>query len=531
MPKIPEYQQRQLESSMVGIPSLDTSGKRIAEGVAQLGETGKNVFGQQMIERQQAIDTIEANKQATEYEVELEKTFQTHQKTHAEDPKDKTDLFKSQAEQMLQERVKSTKSTAAQQSVAVIGQRILGNKLAQEGKWALDQESNNALINVTSTVQTLANQAFEAGRAGDFQLATDTFKRHESVLVSSKMALNPDSYAKLQKSVPAILAKGAIDGMLTSHPDKVSEYIKSLPPDTLAPEEIKKYKKEAQDAILNISDTRQFEYLTDVVATKHPELFGRYMAGDPTLISDLETHPDKKAAGLLRDIILKQNPVSAETKASSALDMYMSFANLGVSKRDGKYSAKANLDEVLRFQHDVMKMVKEQVIAPKTGQALIEKLSGPLAKKISENAKPSMGERLGFGEPDAMQAGLRAVNQWVDRQKSALAPDNLKVDMMSEFVERMDREKPKDRKEAAALIQDVIASSFQKVYPGVSAMVDVPGAYFGKDGVLAPGVSNSKAPTQQKVTKPYTRMFSPSTGKYWRVYPNGKRELDSDQNA
>lgn len=532
MAKIPEYQQRQLESSVVGVPSLDTSGKRVAEGFTQLGETGMNVFGRKMIERQQALDAVEANKQATDYEVELEKTFQAHQQNNASDPVGKTDLFKAQAEQLLAERVKNTKGKAAQQSVAVIGQRILGNKLAQEGKWALEQQSSNAVIDVGETLGKRAESAYQFGLDGDVQQALEAFHTHEKVLIASKAAISPESYAKLQKAAPETLAKAAVNGMLASHPEKVNEFLKALPAGTLEPEQVAKYKEEAKSAILNIQKTREFEYLTQTVAQKNPELFDRYLNADPTLLGDLENYPDKKTAGIMREIILKQNPITADVKAERTLELYADYAQLGAIKRDGKVvSVKADMESVLKFQADVMKAVKNGEISAKTGATFIKDLSAPLAKKIAEKTGKSFGEMVGFSQPDDMQVGVRAINDWVSKQKNIANPNGTKVEMLQRFVSRMNTEKPKNREEVSKLIKSIQVEQAQLDHPEIAGMDVPPAAHYGSSGVLAPVAPGSKAPTSAKVKAPYKRMYSASTKKYYRVFPDGKKELDPNQNA
>lgn len=526
--KIPEYQQRQLESSLVGVPSVDTSGKRIAEGVSDLGETGMSVFGKQMIERRQALDAIEANKQATEYEVEVEKLFQTHQKTFAEDPQGKTDFFKSQAEQLLQTTLKNTKSKGAQQSVAIIGQRILGSKLAQEGKWALDQESSNALIDVSNTVDVLSNQAFEAGVAGNFQLASDTFARHRSILAASKSALNPESYAKLEKTAPELLAKGAINGMLSSHPEQVAEFIKALPPGTLDSQDIAKYKEDAKKAILNIKSIRDFEYLTDTVAVKNPDLFERYMKQDPTLLADLDRHPDKRVAKYMHNLILSQNPLSAEVKAEKYIELLQDYEGLHVVKRDNKYSTKTALDDILRFQENVMKAVSDGMITADQANSFMTKLSGPLAKKLAAAVKPGMFEV--FKGPDDLHVGYRSISSWVDKQgyKGGVA-SRVKVEMIQDFISRMDREQPKNREEVSKLINTIQAERGNLDHPELAGMAEPPAAHYSSQGVLSPVASGSKAPTNNSVKKPYTRMYSQKENKYYRKYADGT--IEEEKNA
>lgn len=532
MAKIPEYQQRQLESSIVGVPSLDTSGKRIAAAVTDLGETGMDVFGKQVAERQNALDAVEANKQATDFEVELEKTYRAHQQNNAADPVGKTDMFKAEAEQLLAERVKNTKGKSAQQSVTMIGQRILGNKLAQEGKWALDQQSNNALVDVTATISKRAEAAYQYGLDGDVQQSLDTFNRHPSDLAASKSVLSADSYTKLQKAAPETLAKASINGMLASHPEKVNEFIKSLPAGTLEPEQVAKYKEEAKSAVLNIQKTREFEYLTQTVAENNPKLFDRYLNADPTLLGDLENMADKKTAGIMREIILKQNPVAADVKAERTLELYSDYAQLGAVRRDGKVvSVKADMESVLKFQADVMKAVKNGEIGAKTGAMFIKDLSAPLAKKIAEKTGKSFGEMVGFSQPDDMQVGVRAINTWVDKQKNIANPNGTKVEMLQRFVSRVETEKPKNREEVSKLINAIQVEQAQLDHPEIAGMAVPPAAHYSSSGVLAPVSPGSKATTTSKVNAPYKRRYSPSTKKYYRVFADGTTELDPNQNA
>lgn len=532
MAKIPEFQQQQLESSLVSNPSLDTSGKRIADSVSDLGETGMRVFGQKMIERQQAIETVEANKQATDYEVELEKTYQEHQRNNATDPTGKTDAFKAVAEQMLAERVKNTKGSAAQQSVAVIGQRMLGNKLVQERKWAMEQQSHNAVIDVGTTLNKRAESAYQFGLDGDVQQALSEFSKHTTILAGSKAAISADSYAKLEKAAPETLAKAAINGMLASHPEKVNEFLKSLPAGTLEPEQTSKYKEEAKAAILNIQKTREFEYLANTVAQENPDLYQRYINGDATLLGDLETHPNKKTASVLREIILKQNPADAEVKAERTMELYTQFADLGVAKRKGQIvSVAADLEEVLAFQSSVLKAVRNGEISAQTGSKFMRDLSAPLAKKIAAKAGKSFGEAIGFSQPDNMQVGVRAINAWVDKRKDTSNPAGTKVEMLQKFVERVAKEQPKNREEVSKIINDIQVEQAHFDHPEIAGMVVPPAAHYGSTGVISPVAAGSKAPTSAKVKAPYTRKWSPTTKKYYRVYADGKKELDPNQNA
>lgn len=530
MARIPEFQQQRLESSIVSNPSLDTSGKRIAEGVTDLGETGMRVFGQKMIERQRAIDAVEANKQATDYEVELEKAFQEHQRNNAADPTNKSDMFKATAEQMLAERVKSTKGTNAQQAVAMIGQRVLGNKMVQEQKWALEQQSNNAVIDVGTTLNKRGESAFQFGLDGDVEGALGEFNKYPTVLAGSKAVINAESYAKLQKAAPEMLAKAAINGLLQSHPEKVNEFIKSLPSGTLEPETVAKYKDEAKSRILNIQKTREFEYLANTVAQENPDLYQRYIDGDPTLLGDLETHPNKKTASIMREIILKQNPASADVKAERTMELYTQFADLGVVKRKQQVvSVKADLEDVLAFQSNVMRAVRNGEISAQTGSKFMRDLSAPLAKKMAAKVSKSWGESLGFSQPDNMQLGVRAISTWVDQRKDTPNPTGTKVEMLQKFVDRVAKEQPKNREEVSKIINDIQVEQAHFDHPEIAGMAVPPAAHYGSTGVISPVAAGSKAPTSAKVNAPYTRQRSPSTGKYYRNYGNGKVELDPDQ--
>ena len=541
MARITEFEQQRLASSVVSDPSLDTSGARVDKAISQFGDTGMSVFGQQLVERQRAVDNVETAKHATAFEVNLEEQYKQHQLDNASDPTGKTDVFRKNAENMLNQTLSGIKSTSVRQRVAAEGARAIGQKLVQETDWSVKQQSANTLQSIATTSSLFEQQAYAQGKEGDIAGLDKTFSDGLEKLRASRAALTPESYDKMIKEFPKKWAKGAVNGLIEDRPDLALQVLDSGKfGEAISASERSKLKSQATARLKNIQEIRDFQYLLKTGSEVHPEVMQKYQEGTLTL-NEIEALPDDHFSSTLKTVFLKANPLNAEEKADRAMALWQDYAALNVNKKTK--NTKASLQAILDFQNKVLEEASNGSITTQRATSFIKDLSSSLGKRITETGNygehpvlRSMGlagnliATFGF-KPDHVMTGYKSIVSFVDDNKNLYPdPNQVKLDMLGMFTKELGGKKDIPDDEIPGIIHKVKMQEARRLSPSLASVPDdqMPNAVHDA-GVLALISSGKSVAKTSGAVKPnyviQKRKKADGTWEYSRLYPNGKREI------
>lgn len=297
MPKIPEFQRKSLESSLVGTPGVDTSSAQVLDSIGKVGDSGMQVFGEAAIRRKQAQDTALANKTLVDLDLSLEEAQVNHAKQFAMfrgDPNERTKAFRDQADTMLQNTLDQIDSKDVRLAVSRLGQNVIRERVLKESKLATDQQAVIAFGDVMDSANSLAGAARNAGIAGDAARFNELLHKSSGVRVAAAGVLSPEQRARLDQDVPKSIAAGFISGLNESDPSAVlalanNEQFKSI----FTGEELQRYVSNAHE-IIEQKSKKADENLKKAQDVARFSFADRIVKGDVVELGEISDAVDKR---------------------------------------------------------------------------------------------------------------------------------------------------------------------------------------------------------------------------------------------
>lgn len=300
MPKIPRYQQRELASSVVGTPGVDTSGAKLAEVAGGVADSALKTFGEMAIKRQEAANVAAANKSLIDFDLVLEGAQLEHEKNFAGyrgAPTERMRAFKDRAFTLLDEHLTGIDSTPVRQTVQRLGQTYIQQRIAREVQTASQQQAVNAFDDVVSSANTLSIEARKAGRSNDLARFDELFRQADGVRVAAGAVLSPEQQQKLGTDVPKSLATGYLFGLNETDPGKAAEILESDRFKRIfSPDEVKtliqnaydaqsQKEKRAEDLLKIKSDATRYQFADRILKGEVVEMSEITAAVDSKLLS------------------------------------------------------------------------------------------------------------------------------------------------------------------------------------------------------------------------------------------------------
>ncbi len=191
MAKIPQYQQQQLVSSIVGTPGVDTSGEALANKIGNQAQSISNTLFTDAVRKQRQLDaesralaaakqkqldTIETNKHLLELDIAWGANFKEIENNSKDAPGTIVGQAQKVGQELLDERLKNIPSESVRNAVTASGTNLLRNKLngAQSSAETLATKKGIADFN-----SQLDLKAVQAGNAADKQEFDKLYKEFD----------------------------------------------------------------------------------------------------------------------------------------------------------------------------------------------------------------------------------------------------------------------------------------------------------------------------------------------------------------
>jgi len=380
---IPEYQRRQLASSLVGTPGIDRSGQMIAESVSQaVGNVTNSLMGL-AAQRQEAKDLAFAQKTLLDFDLRAEETEKTHKQGFAEfrgDPMEPVKVLRSSLESNANSVIESMPSGGARSLVerniwSSVKQRVEQSVNYYDGKDSIDmlkQKMSNTATNKDLTMD--AKKLF----------LQEYLRQGEQVYAVQGKILGPENKVKLQEYMRSELPKSYIVAAIDDNPAEAITALKSGWFDKiLTPEERAKYKNDAVSALAAQKEKTEILNLATNISQNNT-MFQKYVNNTLTY-EDIQAMPDKLAADKLNQMRLKAKPYNIAEKQAKYMDLYGEVMSPKMVKGEGeKAKYKAPFNEALNLQRRIIDAVNEGELDAEQGSSLLKKFNIPNVKKINE---------------------------------------------------------------------------------------------------------------------------------------------------
>lgn len=385
MARIPQYQQQRLTSSVVGVPQIDNSGAIIAQSVEKAAGQVADASFAIAAKRQEALDSVEAATQLTNYKIGAMDAFKQHQTTYANDPSQKTKIFQDQLSEQLNNQLSGIKNDRVKAAVQRGAQNDIQDMIGQQLNWAYKQEVNVAGAKIAQNTNNLAYQANAIASDGTIQfeeklqMMDDIFNTHKDNIMAAGGVLSPEQHSKFQADGQQSIAKGFIYGMIDKNPAQAnvllnSDYFSKV----LSPDDLHKMRADGQTAMKNYDEKLEWQRVSEE-AVANPDLYQRAVNGQLSL-AEIDAMAPTPFVKQVREILLTNSPKAVADNAADTIKLWDQWAQLGISK--DKQSATGTLGDVIQFQQNVLTAQMRGAITPATAQSFLQDLSVPTVTKV-----------------------------------------------------------------------------------------------------------------------------------------------------
>lgn len=387
MAKIPEFERRQLASSVVGTPGEDRSGQMIFNTAADTINKGVAVGTQIYQEREKAKNDTLVAKSQIDFMRELEDETLAHEEEFATfkgDPSERQKVYEDRVRTLFNTRLESMPTNESKVRFEREGYQMVGKALMRETERASAQQSLVAREDTLTGLNGLATQAAKMGASTKIPLATklqqlDNYNTLASNLINaSAKNLTQEDRIKLEKSYPEMILKGFASSAVMENPHELVQAIDSGKFDALDPQEKADLRTNAIKQIGNLEERGKVNALfTDFEANS--AIFDKFAKGDPSAMVDLQNIPDTQQRKIMTEMLLGDTANSVDS-FEAQFDLMNKMKSLEINSKGNK--SKANMESLINFMGDVAQYSRDGQITPKTAQMYMKKLAVPLYEKI-----------------------------------------------------------------------------------------------------------------------------------------------------
>lgn len=387
MAKIPEFERRQLASSVVGTPGEDRSGQMVFNAVAdttnKLTSTGMQLYQ----EREKAKNDTLVAKSQIDFMKELEDETVAHEEEFATfkgDPSERQKVYEDRVRTLFNTRLNAMPTNESKVRFEREGYQMVGKALMREAERASAQQSLVAREDTLEGLNGLATQAAKMGSNTRIPLATklqqlDNYNILAANLVNaSAKNLTAEDKIKLEKTHPEMILKGFAAGAIMDNPHELVQAIDAGKFDALDPLEKADLRNNAIKQIGNLEERGKVNALfTDFES--NAAIFDKFAKGDPSAMVDLQNIPDTQQRKIMTEMLLGDTANSVDS-FEAQFDLMNKMKALEINSKGNK--SKANMESLINFMGDVAQYSRDGQITPKTAQAYMKKLAVPLYEKI-----------------------------------------------------------------------------------------------------------------------------------------------------
>lgn len=375
MARISKFQQRQLASSIVGTPGVDTSESRAFASIAGAAGQAANVFGGILVKRQEAADKASASDTLTDFEIAYQQAAQEQATEFAGTtmgPLERVELLKQKADALFQEFEGSLSTPNAKAIFTQNAQVSIRRRLAQEGKIASDNQVLVARDRMVTSQNKIAGSiynfvktpglTYEDKKAELLAISVNGTQRNIDI---SKDILGGQEAKEFQKSALEMNFRAAIAGLLETAPEQAIVLLKdSAFKDILNVKERAALRKTAETRVKDFTVLLQRQEKQAIFAGRQ-DLYDKLQKGTLNL-GEVEQIGDTKAQQVFRDALLKFKPLNPDQLAARSAELQIRWENLFKRERDGtlknELKNKVTIDDIIEVQAAYMDALRDGVI-------------------------------------------------------------------------------------------------------------------------------------------------------------------------
>jgi hypothetical protein len=475
MPRIPQFEQRKLASSLVGTPGVDRSGEQTFNAISQASGSVANTFGEMAIKRQKAADQASADQAVTDYEIALQRAHQEHAVKYsnsAEDPKNRTNLFSDTAKELrtqFEDTLSSDQAKALFRSASVEPTR---SRLLQEGKLASETQVLVTTRTLTDNLNKTALNTYENAKIPGMDYESRVQSLRSAINISAQRHITAGrgilSESELKKTAEKSVVQNfeaTYNAMLETDPEQAVQLLEDPELQFVygfmdEGEKAKKI-KEAEDAVIDFSKVVQRQEQL-ALFTEKKALIDKLRQGDLSL-GEIEQVSDEKTRETLRQAKLKYDPLTAEEVDAISARLQVNFDALFEKKSNGeidyaKLRKEVSLPDILKVQSDHLdafkngiltkeKLITQASIIPAVLLEAVENKRQNRFWAVVDSIKRFNQVALAFTGGTVFNAAGEAVT----------AERKIRAELMDEYLEKFDKIDFEDPLAVAKAREDVVA--------------------------------------------------------------------------
>ena len=464
MPAIPQITRDRLASSVVGVPDMDTSGQKIGAALAESAHQVGQAAGEWAINRQQQLDTAEANRLSVNYKMGVMNTYEQLKQQYADQPEKVGPILM----QSMQDHLTAVQDQASNSRVNLLvgrGDPYFDTHIVvgQQG-WALQQRENIDKAHIETQGNVIANKAQEVG-ASDQPYVTklqDILSLHSMAgnLVAGAFATaHPASAAELQLKMSPTIMTQSFYGMLRTNPAQAFEFTKN--PDVIKafesnPKELDSLHEMAGRRIEGMVKEEKWNQLAKPLIDS-PQIISQ-IASNQVDYNALDKFPEGPLKQQLQKLALDAYPVENGAQRDTAMSKFFAdAASIGMNYKHIPSDKTAS--DLVKFNTELTKARNDGFITQAQYHTMIGKLSVPLRDAMLQLHDPEslaqvkkqtgiMGLFQKQEAPDQVVdkyiGGYGVINKWMKAQGKT-DDWGYKSQAVQKYLEMSDATKPEDR--------------------------------------------------------------------------------------
>lgn len=515
MPKIPEFETRQLASQVVGTPGVDTSNERIFNAASrflgnlagvsvglhrlQQSKQQKALLQQQALakKRQQSFIDASAMSHIASLDAEIEKATIDFQQEFEENPFNVSKPYQNRLEGMINDRLEGIENADVRGIVRKKMFNSLPARTRSISKWESSQQVKTAFNKAVSSSNDFAVQAYQAGKIGGqegFQRMLQIIKtRVPDMIVTYDQILSKEQTDQLKQDIPKSVVNGYLTGLIENQPIEAKEALSGGVFDKmLSPQEKVALKKDADRAVTGLQKKIEIDRLASDISS-NMDLYDKMKQGTLSLPLIDERIKKTGSTPFLRN--LRSSIISNDDRSFAVSNVerarFMDRVNLAVSQaKEGDLSRKEIIQKMIDLQAEGLELRNRGVIPDGDYERVLKDVTTPLADSVLEETGrrgvvDAVTDKLGLNAPDRFLLGFRMINKYLE---SLNAVDDPALKMaMAEDLHSLMRKAEQEKMTGKDFREEVIAMMNTHTGLAEGVKIDINGAIyvirgFGENG-------------------------------------------------
>lgn len=471
MAKVPRYVQDRLVTSLVGVPTLDSSSANLAGNIADNSQRLAGGYMQLAAKKQKEIDAAEAKLQnindtltayqeSTALETQMWTMIDDYKKKYVNDPKTGLDMIRREGSGIIQQGLdKFNDNPAVKEKMAGILTNSLRGKLNEVNSWRIAQDTANSKIkvqNIFNQLYTQASSTTDFARIQELMNFADYTEDESGDLFGDYVnytygAKGPEELYKAKQGIAEAFILGMLDrkecnqakamiesGKLDNYmdPETKHKYL-NMANNVIKAEE----KQERMDNMFEIFDIKQN---AAILASQGNYTISQSIA-DNNRIAALGGKPTTS--------ITTQGIKGEKTRAKQEYDLNRSKAieditkTLGGMTKKGKLDPELELKDIIEFQNKVEGY--RPYLTNSEYKTYMTKVNEPKVKRIKKMGKNIFG--MPYGEisgKDTYSRSYLAIYNFAEKAYAGVDNKHNAINnMITDFVKYANQLENKQGKE------------------------------------------------------------------------------------